>query len=62
MVIRNVIIAIKVALEEMDEEYCRLSRMDYSKIEVTEPVKKIFQRKNIWRNLSRVNFIISFGN
>ncbi len=34
MVIREVIKAIKVALENIDRKYCTLSQIDYSKIEV----------------------------
>lgn len=34
MVIKDVIEAIKLALEKMDKNYCRLSQIDYEKIEV----------------------------
>ena len=37
MVIREVIKAIKVALENMDQKYCTLSQIDYSKIQVMKP-------------------------
>lgn len=34
MVVKNVIEAIKLALEDMDKRYCTLSQIDYSKIEL----------------------------
>ena len=35
-----VIDAIKMALEEMDREYCMLSQIDYRRLEVNESIRK----------------------
>ena len=36
MVIKDVIVAIRTALEKMDKKYCALSQIDYSEIEANE--------------------------
>ncbi len=41
VVFRMVTSAIKMALEHMNKEYCSLSQIDYSRIEVEEPIKEI---------------------
>ncbi len=37
MVIREAIKAIKLALENMDQNYCNLSQIDYNKIKIMKP-------------------------
>ena len=38
MVIREVIKAIKIALENMDQKYCTLSQIDYNEIDLPKPI------------------------
>ena len=45
MVIRDVIKAIKVALEHMDRKYCTLSQIDYSKINVINSFRNYLSKE-----------------
>ena len=46
MVVRDVIMATKMALEKMDKKYCTLSQIDYSKIhDMSDSIKENLKEK-----------------
>lgn len=66
MVIRDVIEAIKMALEKMDKEYCTLSQIDYSEIDesIRKPIaeEKYLERPFAYEFYHQLRKLMDSGN